>query len=104
MPIMTLLKDPETGLLKAELSPENGVLCDFFESEIQQDRAFIAFLKAQAEDRESLPFEINGNAHTLTLTGPQYEITSLQSGETTSGPLSDLLDLLRQWDGFLRGE
>ncbi|MCR9212417.1 MAG: hypothetical protein NXI13_01760 [Proteobacteria bacterium] len=104
MVILSLKKDLETNLLSAEITPENRLLSDFLETEIQQDRAYIDYLLNQATMLENLPFEINGNAYGLILTNVDYKITALYSDEMTSGPLPDLLDILRQWREFLQPE
>lgn len=101
MPKLTLRKDPETRLISAEIVPENSLLSEFLESEIQQDQALIALLRTHTDNPDQRPFEITGNAHTLALTETDYHITSLNDDTMTSGPLGDFIDLLHQWDQFL---
>ncbi|PHQ69961.1 MAG: hypothetical protein COB93_06670 [Sneathiella sp.] len=98
-------RNTETGLLHAKIMPENKLLEDFLQTEIQQDITLIHLLKQKTFDPHALPFEITGNAHSLTLTKDEYLISSLYGGEhCCRGPLTEFMDILQQWAYFLENE
>lgn len=95
--------DSQSRLLKCKITPKNNILCDFFESEIQEDPAFVHYLKQSIDKLSSGTFEINGNAHCLKVTNTVYEVTPLYqtAGTWVMGPLSDFTFFLGEWEKAL---
>jgi len=100
--MLTVTKDRDTGLLIAEILPENKVLSGFLETEIQQDLGLLHLIQQRISDTDALPNEINGNAHSLSLTKGKYIISALfDSGQSCKGPLQELTYVLDQWEAYL---
>lgn len=100
---ISLRRSRESGLLSVKLTPENRVLEEFFETEIQNDLGLVEHLLARinAAGREAI--ELNGNAFSLQLMGEHYTITPLfDASPPVSGPREDFLRLLQHWHRRLR--
>ncbi|MEH6526387.1 MAG: hypothetical protein V7723_09960 [Sneathiella sp.] len=95
--------DSQSGLLKCQITPTNNILSDFFESEIQEDPAFIHYLKQSIDKLSNGSFEINGNAHCLKVTKTVYAVTPLYQTVSTwvMGPISDFTFFLDEWEKAL---
>ena len=98
--------DKETGLIEAELSPENILLKEFFETEIQGDIALADYLKTKATGPQDEDYEITGNGFTLTLSPDRYIITPIYEDTRApkDGPRDDFFLLLDHWRQFLSHE
>ncbi|MEX0582817.1 MAG: hypothetical protein WD185_04040 [Sneathiella sp.] len=96
-------RDKATGLIRTKISPENKMLEEFFETEIQGDIALIDYLFDKAADAPGGEFEINGNAFSLTLTADSYQIESIfdENGQRQEGAREDLFYLLDRWRAFI---
>ncbi|MDF2367990.1 hypothetical protein [Sneathiella sp.] len=101
-----LERDKETGLIESRLSPENNLLKEFFETEIQDDMALINYLRTKTIDQEGEDYEITGNSFTLTLTLDRYIITPIyeDTRPPQDGPREDFFYLLDRWRQFLKRE
>ncbi|USG59783.1 hypothetical protein NBZ79_11400 [Sneathiella marina] len=103
MPDISIKIEPETNLIKCEITPKNSILVDFFESDIQGDTAFIHFLYQSIDKLTNDIFEINGNAHNLSLSKSVYKVTPLYDTSNTwvMGPISDFTFFLAEWEKIL---
>ncbi|MBO0335136.1 hypothetical protein J0X12_16055 [Sneathiella sp. CAU 1612] len=101
-----LTRDTESGLIDVKITPENKLLKEFFETEIQDDMALIDYLVTKATHQEGKDFEITGNAFSLTLTPDRYSITPLYEDRRSpqGGPRRDFFLLLDYWRQFLENE
>ena len=101
-----LQRDRKTGLIEARLSPENKLLKEFFETEIQDDIALINYLRTKDTDIQDENFEITGNGFTLTLTSDRFIITPIyeDTRPPEGGPRDNFFHLLNCWRQFLNTE
>lgn len=101
-----LTRDKESSLIDVKISPENKLLKEFFETEIQDDMALIDYLMTKATHQQDKDYEITGNAFSLTLTPDRYIITPLYEDTRSpqGGPRGDLFLLLDYWRQFLENE
>ncbi len=101
-----LTRDKESGLIEVTLSPENKLLKEFFETEIQGDIALIDYLKTKEAGNQGEDYEITGNGFTLTLNHDRYIITPLyeDTRPAQAGPRGDFFLLLDRWRQFLKKE
>lgn len=98
-----MARDEKTGLITAEISPENKILEEFLETEIQGDIALIDYLFDRTANALGGGFEITGNAFSLTLTPDRYLIEPLfeDGGRQQEGKREDLFYLLDRWRAFV---
>jgi hypothetical protein len=103
MPTISIKADPDTGLYKSKITPSNRLLEEFLESEVQEDMAFIQYLREAIKRLDKISFEINGNAHCLKLTTSDYTVSPLHENENdlSSGPLDDFIYFLNEWEKAL---
>lgn len=98
---LEIKSDPETGLLLADIDPENSLLKGFLETEIQQDIILLDDLLDRLGQAPAPHIDLNGNAYNLNTSDGKYIISSLfEDLEETTGPLSEFLSLLQQWRNF----
>ena len=104
MPSILILTDPDTGLINCKIVPKNNLMEEFLESEIQEDIAFVEYLRKAIEELDENGFEINGNAHCLRLTTTDYSVSRLHENvdDVSSGRLDDFTYFLVEWEKALR--
>jgi|TARA_R110002094_G_scaffold25946_4_gene38255 hypothetical protein len=96
---ISIRRDRKTGLLHIKTTPENKLLEEFFETEIQNDLALIDYVYARLARQEDTETEITGNAFSLLLTHDRYIITPLfeQGLPPFEGPQEEFLHILDCW-------
>ena len=101
-----LERDKKTGLIEVRIFPENNLLKEFFETEIQDDMALINYLRTKDAGVLEENYEITGNGFTLTLTADRYMITPVYEDTRApqEGPREKFFLLLNYWRQFLLGE
>ncbi len=101
-----LIRDINSGLIKVKILPENKLLEEFFETEIQDDLALTDYLMSKDAGRNGNDYEITGNAFSLTLTADRYIISPLYEDKRApqEGPSVDFFTLLSRWRHFLKNE
>lgn len=98
-------RDEKTGFITAKISPENKLLEQYLETEIQGDIALIDYLLDRTANALGGGFEITGNAFSLTLTPDKYLIEPLFDDDkgAQEGAREDLFYLLDRWRAFISG-
>ena len=98
-----ITRDSDTGIVSGKITPENKLLEDYFETEIQNDTGVIRHLRKKLMDSDGADVELIGNAYYLSLGPETFTIRSLfePDSRATTGSTGDFLFLLDQWYDFL---
>ncbi len=84
--------------LQFDCDEEGLVLKNFFESEIQQDIPYAAYLLNRLQDTKTHPFELDGNQFEISVSRSRFKIENLfDETESCEGELSFLSGVLEHW-------